>query len=478
MVVARMWKRGIPTLAGSRLFVPATALELRARWVTWRNRSTNRKILATSVLLVALTLVCKAAAAMREAVTAYWFGAGDDLDAMLVALALPTFAMMALGRSTGNALLPTLAQVGEQGDARAAERLVRESTFWFLLLLLVVTALLALCSGTLVRLACPGFTLSKQLLVRELLLLLVPIILLSGITSLWTSVLNSRQRFTASGLVPIFTPVSVIVAIWALGDVFGIRSLAIGVLMGAFAEMVTIGWLLYRTGTRLYPIAARPSPCMYRVLRQYTPLVFAAALMGSTTLIDNAMASQLGTGGVATLGYGRKLVALAVSLPAMSLSRAVFPHFAQQVANRQWSAVRDTLSKSCRATLMAALPLTIGLLVFAYPLITLVLQRGAFGAEETRLVSWVQAMYALQIPFYTIGILHIRLISSMRLNHLLTVSTLMSLVLNVVLNYLLMQVMGVAGIALSTSIVYAVACLFMAWLTHRAVRSAEAEVTA
>ncbi len=469
-----MWKRDRATLIGNRGFVSGTALALHGRWTDWQHSgSTNHKILAASLLLVGLTLVCKAAVAVREVVTAYWFGAGDELDALVVAVALPTFAIMALGRAAGSALLPTFSQVHQHDEPGAADQLLRETTFWFLALLAAATVVLATSSQHLVDMLCPGFAPEKRLLARQLMLILAPVVVLSGLTSLWSSVLHSRQQFAATGLAPILIPVCAVATMLLFGKAWGIRSLAIGILVGSLAEMITIGWLLHRVGHRLWPRVSRPSPRVVQVLRQYFPLVAAAAMMSSTVLVDNAMASQLGTGSVATLGYGRKLVALAISLPAMSLSRAVFPYFAQQVATCNWSAVRDTLAKSSIGVLLAMIPVTLVLLFFSHPLTSFALQRGAFRPENTEAVAWVQVMYALQIPFYTLSMLYVRLVSSMRLNYLLTISTLISVVLNVALNYLLMQRMGTAGIALSTSLVYATACLFLMLVTSRALARRE-----
>ncbi len=191
--------------------------------------------------------------------------------------------------------------------------------------------------------------------------------------------------------------------------------------------------------------------------------------MSSTVIVDNAMASQLGSGSVATLSYGRKLVLLAISIPTLSISRAVFPFFSQLVAQQNWAELRALMRRSQRVVLLGMIPLTIVLFCFSRPLTTLVLQRGAFSPEDTDSVAWTQALYALQIPFYAISMLYVRLISSLGRSHLLTLSTIVSIVLNIALNYVLMQYMGVAGIALSTSIVYAAACLFLACVTYKGI---------
>jgi putative peptidoglycan lipid II flippase len=88
-------------------------------------------------------------------------------------------------------------------------------------------------------------------------------------------------------------------------------------------------------------------------------------------------------------------------------------------------------------------------------------QRGAFTAVDTELVSRVQICYAIQIPFYVCGMLFVRFISAIRRNDVLMYVSAINLFLDVVLNFALMRVWHVAGIALSTSIVYIVSFLMI-----------------
>ncbi len=447
-----------------------SAIALRSGWLRWQRGDATRRILATSVVLMVLTVVCKLGAGTREVVTAYWFGASDALDAFVVALTIPTFAAMALGNAAGSALLPTFTRVRERQGHATANRLLQETTFWTALLLLGAACIVAVSSGWLLDLVGPGFASWKQMLAHQLMLVLVPVIVLRGIISLHASVLNSQEQFTASGLTPVLTPLACIIVLLMLGNRLGICALAWGMTIGALAETIVLAWVLRSTGYRLCPRLAAPSPELVQVFRQYLPLAVAAALMSSTTIVDNAMASRLGSGSVATLSYGRKLVLLAISIPTLSISRAIFPYLSRLVAQRNWNQLRDTLRKSQTAVMLVMIPLAVALFCFARPLTAFVLQRGAFGAQDTDSVAWVQAMYALQIPFYAASILYVRLISSLGRNHLLTISTVVSILLNIGLNYLLIRVMGVAGIALSTSIVYAVACAFLMYISHRSMR--------
>ena len=59
--------------------------------------------------------------------------------------------------------------------------------------------------------------------------------------------------------------------------------------------------------------------------------------------------------------------------------------------------------------------------------------------------------------------LAVRLIIAMERNKILMWGTIISVILNVILNYVFMRIIGVAGIALSTSCVFAVSFAYL-WL--------------
>ena len=86
------------------------------------------------------------------------------------------------------------------------------------------------------------------------------------------------------------------------------------------------------------------------------------------------------------------------------------------------------------------------------------------------------AFFALQTPFYAIGILGVRLLNALGRNQLLMWFSVVSLAVNVGGNLLLMKVLGVAGIALSTTIVYLVSALLVMLAVRRCLAQEEGSI--
>jgi putative peptidoglycan lipid II flippase len=140
------------------------------------------------------------------------------------------------------------------------------------------------------------------------------------------------------------------------------------------------------------------------------------------------------------------------------------------VSNERWSELRSTIGRYLWKSAAVTIPLGLGLFLLASPLTELLLHRGAFSGADVATVAGCLAALALQIPFYTGVILLMRLTLALKLNAAIAVISGVSLVLDVGLNAWLASFMGVTGIALSTSIVYACSFGMLVVVTQRRLR--------
>ena len=127
---------------------------------------------------------------------------------------------------------------------------------------------------------------------------------------------------------------------------------------------------------------------------------------------------------------------------------------------------------------MISVPLALALIAGAPLLVRLTLQHGAFRAHDSRVVAPVLAMSAIQIPFFVVSRVFYRFIVALGRNDLILYCGAINLALDIVLNIVLMRFIGVAGIALATSL-WAVATFAFLWFWSAKLLSASsAEVEA
>jgi putative peptidoglycan lipid II flippase len=406
-------------------------------------------------------------ATLKELVVARYFGRSDSIDAFLVAYLLPSFVVTVVAGSLATALIPVLVEVRHGEGVEAAQELFSGVLVLNTVTLFLIAALLGLLAPLYLPSLGSGFSAAKLGLTRDLLLSLLPFILFNGIACCVSGALNAGEKFAVPSIVPIVTPLVVIASLELAAKSWGAFALAGGTVAGSVIEAGLLAQALKTRGIRLAFKWTGLTPAMRTVLRQYTPMLAGSLLIGSALVVDKAMAAMLSSGSVAALSYANKIISAVFAIAATALSTATFPYFSKMAALKDWAGCRNTLKRYSVLVVATSVPLTLGLMILSKPIVRLLFQRGAFTSADAELVSRVQICYLIQVPFYIWSMLFVRFLSSVKRNNVLMYGAVISLTLDVILNLTFMRRWGVAGIALSTSCVYAISCLYLGLNSYR-----------
>lgn len=432
-------------------------------WNHWRLQTVNRRIFSATVTVGLLGIAVRIASWAKLIVIARQFGTGDDLDAFLIAFLVPSFLAEVAGASFSAALIPTLVEVRERQGQGEAQRLFSGITVLAGLILCVTAAGAFAVRHSALAVLASSFTGAKLALTSSLLTAMLPLVVLMGISAVWRAVLNAGEEFAVAAAAPAMTPVLTILLLLLAGK--GTQILAAGALAGTVLEVAVVGWAVRRKGYSLVPRWTGMHPALRQVIAQYAPMVAGTVFLTGAPLVDQAFAAALGTGGVSTFSYGTKLAAVILAVGPVALSTAALPHFSRMAARGDKEAFWHTLATYSRLILLAAVPLTLLLAVWSEPIVRILFERGAFTPADTRVVAAIQRNAVLQIPFAVLGALILRVISSVKANHLVMWGAAINLTATVVFDYELARHWGVAGIALARTAVSVVSlCYLFAFL--------------
>jgi putative peptidoglycan lipid II flippase len=424
-------------------------------------RSTSWRMLADTATVGGWTAAVKVAGAVKVILAARLFGAGDAMDAFLIAFLLPAFFMDLLAGPLDSALIPALIELRQKQGKAAAEALysnvLAAAGAAFIFAALVAAAL----SGIILPLLAPSFAPEKLELTNQLLLVMIAVVPFGSLAATWRAVLNSEHQFAYSAAVPLITPLASIVALLAAGKQQGVMALAIATLAGGTLEAIAAGIGVKRAGYPMVPRWAGVTASLRQVADQYAPLVAVTLVMTGTSLVDQGMAARLGSGSVSALNYGTRLLGVLIVIGPTAVGTAVLPHISLGSMLGDPHVLRRTLRTYGVVILAAILPATAALMYFSEPIIRVLFQQGAFSQTATHLVSVVQRASLLQLPIAVLLALEIRLTSALKANHLLYRVAALSLVLTLVLDYAFMRWWGVIGIALAGFVIRLVSSLYL-----------------
>ncbi len=287
---------------------------------------------------------------------------------------------------------------------------------------------------------------------------LAPCIVLWGFTSVLNGLLTIYDDFKSSSISDAFIPLGILTCLFFFKEELGETVLAVGTLAGSIVSfLIALFFVLNKNILKI----GKPnfhSVNIIEMLKQFPSKITAGLLIGVNPIVDQYFSAQLVIGSIAALNYGIKVPAIIITVFTIAIGNVLLPYFSNFAAEDK-KLVYDKLIQTLKYIIVISILIVIVLVLISTPVISILFERDSFTSADTVIVSRIQQMYLLQIPFYICSIVMVRYLTAINKNNFMVFTSLLSLILNIVFNYILIETLGVYGLALATSIVYLFNCL-------------------
>lgn len=334
----------------------------------------------------------------RQMIVANAFGTSPAMEAFTAANRVSeTLFVLVAGGALGSAFIPTFSSLlSKEGDQKAW-KLASAILNLTLLTLMVLSVIAAIFAPQIVRhIIAPGFSSNptQEAMAIQLTRIMLPSVVLFGLSGIVMSILNAKQVFFIPALTPSMYQMGMIFGVLVLSPTRGIYGLAWGVVFGAALHLLLqLPALLRLNGTYTTSLGLDFQP-VREVARLLGPRLIGVAVVQLNFWVNINLASRQPAGSVAAITYAFTLMLMPQAAIAQSVATAALPTFSTQVAENREDDMRHSLAASLRGVTLLALPATIGLILLREPIITLIYQSGEFTARSTQLVSWALLWYA------------------------------------------------------------------------------------
>jgi putative peptidoglycan lipid II flippase len=220
-------------------------------------------------------------------------------------------------------------------------------------------------------------------------------------------------------------------------------------------------------------------PGVRRIFKLMGPAVIGAAAVQVNVLVNSNFASNIPEDGpVSWLNYAFRLMQFPIGVFGVAIATATLPSISRNAALAELKDFKHTLAGSMRLAFLLTIPSAVGLAVLARPIIALIYERGDFNPVDTDHTAAALVFYAIGLAGYSaIKILAPAFYALGDARTPMAIS-LLSIVTNFVMNWLLVDVMRERGLALSTSIVALLNFALLYFLMRRRVGEIEDRRTA
>jgi len=313
----------------------------------------------------------------------------------------------------------------------------------------------------------PGFSpdqVDRAALFFRILMVTLPI---SAVTALSGATLNALGLFSMPVILRLLPRIFVVAALALVPFGFGLGLVASALVVGT----VVMG-AIFAVATHRVFIAPRPAPAApptadpvvhfsgYRI----AAIAVAQIHVLAAAWIDMAFATTVGTGNVAILEFGQRLVNMTPGVVTNSVVLVYYTAFARALADGDDAAFRHHITTSMRTTLVIVLPIAVALFLLARPMVDIVFAHGAFDAAAARQTALIVAILAPLLPINALlGTVVSAIFADARLPHLTIIAgaTVVAIAVRVGLDLVLIDRIGLIAVPLASFASMAVMLLIL-----------------
>ncbi|SHJ99728.1 putative peptidoglycan lipid II flippase [Roseomonas rosea] len=419
------------------------------------------------------TMASRVLGFLRDMLIAASLGAGPIADAFFIALKLPNLFRRLFGEGAFNAaFVPAFAStltLDGRAQARAlAERMSTLMTLWLTLL----AALGMVFMPQVLHVLAPGFT-DEPIrfgLAVEMTRITFPYLVFICLTALISGVLNGLDRFAAAAGAPVLFNLLSMAALFALTPFVATpgHALAWGITLSGVAQLLLVWIAAARAGMPLR-IVSRPrlTPAVRLVLRRMGPGLVGAGVTQLNLAVDVIIASLLPAGAVSYLYYADRIGQLPLGVIGAAIGTAMLPLLVKQLRGGKPLSAHRTMNRALELSLALALPAAAAQAVLAWPIISALFMRGAFGELEAAATSAALTVYALGLPAFILVKAYVPGFFARGDTATPVKVSIVIVVLNLALNLILTRYIAHVGIALATGLSAWVNVIALAWILRR-----------
>lgn len=423
------------------------------------NRRTS--VSAAAIIISFSYLLSRLLGLLRDRLLVAHFGIGPLTDAYTAAFRLPEllFTLLVSG-AFAVAFIPVFTSKLKDDDRTQAWELSSTLLNVLMISTLVIGVVAFMLAGPITTLLAPGFDQYRHTVTVELTRVMLITPFLFAISSLWGSIAQSFNRFMIFSLASVFYNLGIIFGILVLAPHHSIFGVAYGVVLGATLQALLQIFGLVGLGFRYSPKIIINKDVI-RVIKLIVPRSIDQGIDQITYMVETVIGSRLATGSLSALYYANNLKNVPLALIGNSIATAAFPRMAARAAGGAIEKLIREFVLNTRLILFLVIPSAIIMVLMRGYIVRLLYGFG--DATTANTLGWFAGVIVFQSIFFLIS----RVFYAMQDTKTPLYTSLVALVLDIPLCFMLSEWYGVTGLAMAQSLIAAFETIVLLWVLEK-----------
>ncbi len=424
-----------------------------------------RQVARAAVVVALFGILSRILGFVREIVLAGVYGATAQTDAYVNTLFLVNTVAAVLLYVLTTLMIPVFQQERERNGANSAWSLLWAIVAWVGMLLIALTALVAIWPEGPVALFDMGP--ERTQIASDLLRVMAPALMLQGFSALFTAILQVHGRFAGPAAVGVAFNAGILIGIIAGAGAIGITAAAWGVTLGAVLQVALQLPQFAREGRGGGGKLSFIHPRLKATLVLAIPVIAASLLQQVNSFTDKLFASSLEAGRNAALSFANALGSAPRTVLLFPLLIPLFPLIARYFAEGKREESADAFRRAAGILALVAIPISILIAVGSSEIAQVAFGRGKCDAYCVDQIASPLAFYGVAVWGNFIGYLLNRSLAAANQMRAIMIATIISVVLTIGLDLVFLGPLQQAGLALASAIAVYVNTGLTLWFLQR-----------
>ena len=413
------------------------------------------------------TLISRIFGVLRDIATTYILGAGVAHDVFVVMLKIPNlFRRLVAEGAFSQAFIPVFTEYKNNQSREELKKLIDLTFTAISSLVLFLCVVFMIFAPIVVFIFAPGFYFDplKKSLAIEILRITFPYLFFMSLVAFFGSILNSFSLFSIPAATPIAFNLSLIIGAIFFTDYFELPVLAIawGVFIAGLIQfLINIIPILKLKLLPKFKFDFN-HPGLKKISILMLPGMLSGGIIQINILIDTIFASLLKTGSPTWLYLSDRLIQLPLGIFAIAAATVILPALSNATAVKNDLEFNEKFNWALKFIFIVGIPSSVGLYFLSLEIISILFLRGEFSTSDALMTSYsLKAFCFGLIAFMAIKILNVGFFARQDPKTPMYVA-LISLILNVILNWLFAFQFGYGHVGLAIgSVIAAVVSFFI-----------------
>lgn len=411
----------------------------------------SKKTKTTALVLMLIILTSKITGFFRDIVLAQTFGAGEITDAYLTALNIPVVLFDGISAALGTTFIPIYFKIKSSKGQEEVNKFTSNILNIVILISLVFVLLGVIFAPYIVKIFAVGFKGDVFDLTVNYSKILIFSMVFIAINGLVSSYLVASGNVYISGAITIPFNIFVIIAI-IFASVTESYVMVYGTLIAYIVQLLFQLPLLIKKGYKHRLTVNLRDENIRQILFLVIPVFIGSYINQINAVVNRTLASTLDSGSITALNYANKLNMFAVGVIAVAISTIMYPILSKLASEGNKKLFKINISKSINMIVIIMLPIMVVMTTFSKEIVKVLFEEGSFNSHDTYLTSTALFFYSIGILSYGLKELLAKSFYSLQDTKTPVRNATISVVINIVFSIILVNIMGIGGLALASSI--------------------------